>query len=427
MPQMPTQPASPGELFLTLAVAMALGLLVGLQRQYQAQAKAGDEPAHAIAGFRTFPLISILGAICAVLAPAFGAWIVGAGLLAVCALTIMGNIMCRDTMSAGLTTEMAIIVMYVVGVLCVTGPRELAVATTVVVAALLQLKATLHDLVRRLSDSDIRAILRFGLITFVILPLLPDRTYGPYEVLNPYRIWLMVVLVVGISLAGYVVYRLVGGRRGALLAGILGGIISSTATTVSCARLSRLSSLMRQTAVPVILLATAVMYARVIVLISVVAPEEAVTLATPFAILLGVTLVTAILCLSMVRGTMSEDLPHHRNPAQMRAALVFGGLYAIVLFLVAAAREHVGDAGIITVAALSGLTDMDAITLSSARMTHQQLIDADLTIRSILLASIVNLFAKVVIVALMGDRRLALRLLVWAVPTLATSIVLYIL
>ncbi len=427
MPQMPSQPATLGELFLMLAISIALGLLVGLQRQHQAQVKAGNEPAHALAGFRTFPLITTLGTISALLVPALGAWMTCAGLLAVTALTIMGNILRRNTMSAGLTTEMAILVMFVVGILVVTGPRELAIAIAVIVALLLQLKPTLHDLARRLSDEDIRAILRFSLITFVVLPILPDETYGPYQVLNPYRIWLMVVLVVGISLAGYVVYRMLGGRKGTMLAGVLGGVISSTATTVSYARMARLVPALRQAALPVILLATAVMYARVIVLIAVIDRADAVVLSAPFAIVLVVTMGSALLCLGRARNSLPDDVPPHSNPAQMRAALIFGALYAAVLFLVAAARDLVGDAGILTVAALSGLTDMDAITLSSARLTSRAMISSDLAIQSILLASIVNLLVKVAIVAFMGNRGLALRLLAWSVPTLVVSIALFLL
>ncbi len=427
MPQMPTQPATQGDLFLMLAISIALGLLVGLQRQHQAQVKAGDEPAHALAGFRTFPLITMLGTISTLLAATLGPWIVPAALVAVAALTITGNVLRRNTMSAGLTTEMAILVMFAVGVLVVTGPRELAIATAVVVALLLQLKPTLHDLARRLSDKDIRAILRFSLITFVVLPILPDETFGPYQVLNPYRIWLMVVLVVGISLAGYVVYRMVGGRRGTLLAGVLGGVISSTATTVSYARMARVVPAMQQAALPVILLATAVMYARVIVLIAVVASANAIVLTAPFVVVLVVTLGTALLCLAHARNRMPDDVPPHSNPAQMKAALIFGALYAAVMFLVAAARDLVGDAGILTVAALSGLTDMDAITLSSARLTSRDMMTTDLAIQSILLASMVNLLVKVAIVAFMGDRGLALRLLAWSVPTLAVSIALFFL
>lgn len=186
-----------------LAIAIGLGLLVGLQREW------ADKK---VAGIRTFPLITLLGALCGLLMQQTGApWAVAAGLVAMAVLFWIGA-GAQAAQPSGVTTEVAGLVMFVVGALVVNGMAAIALVTTGVVSVLLHWKRPLHALVDRIGEDDLRAIVQLILIGMVILPILPDRAYGPYDVVNPFRIWLMVVLIVGISLAAYVAYRLLGSR-----------------------------------------------------------------------------------------------------------------------------------------------------------------------------------------------------------------------
>jgi uncharacterized membrane protein (DUF4010 family) len=210
------------------AIAVGLGLLVGLQRQH------AESP---FAGLRTFPLITIFGFLSATLGP----WAAAAGLGAAAALVAITHWAKART---SLVTEFALLAMYAIGALLATGDRTfLAIAAATTIAILLEFKVELHGMVQKLGEQDIKAILQFAVITLVVLPVLPDRTFGPYDVLNPRQIWWMVVLIVGISLAGYLAYRFVPRDKSLILSGVLGGLISSTATTASYSRRGGIGSL----------------------------------------------------------------------------------------------------------------------------------------------------------------------------------------
>ncbi len=247
--------------FLQLGLSLLLGLLIGLQREHAA---AG------LAGMRTFPLVTLLGTVLALLAQrgAVGEWLLGSGLLAVMALAIVSHwLQLRDRNGQrGITTDAALLAAYAVGALLAfdgfIGP---AVAVGGTVAVLLQFKPELHRLARTLGDDDLRAIMQFVLITCIVLPILPNEPIDPFGVIRPWNVWLMVVLIVGISLAGYIVYRFFGANAGILLGGLLGGAVSSTATTVTYSRMARGDPRAARAATVVVLLASSVMYVRVLV------------------------------------------------------------------------------------------------------------------------------------------------------------------
>ncbi|HKX27711.1 MAG TPA: MgtC/SapB family protein, partial [Blastocatellia bacterium] len=196
-------------LFQQLGVALGLGLLVGLQR---------ESAASRLAGLRTFPLVTLFGSICALLATTFGGWVIAAGLMALASLILAGKLAeaRADLPDLGLTTEVAMLLMFGVGASLIAGYRPVAIAVGGGAAVLLHYKGQLHEAVARLSSTDLKAIMQFALISLVILPVLPNRTYGPYSVLNPRNIWLMVVLIVGISLSGYIAYKFLGAKAGLL-------------------------------------------------------------------------------------------------------------------------------------------------------------------------------------------------------------------
>lgn len=387
--------------FQQLGVALGLGLLVGLQR---------ERAASRLAGVRTFPLVTLFGALCSLLAETFGGWILAAGCLALAALIILGNLLetLEGETDPGLTTEVALLLMFGVGAYLMVGATEVAVAISGGMAVLLQFKGSLHGIVRKLGDEDLTAIMRFTLISLVILPAVPNRAFGPYAVLNPREIWLMVVLIVGLSLAGYITYKFFGERAGTVMGGVLGGMISSTATTVSFARRTANASAGSRAAAVVIMVASTIAFGRVLVEIGVVAPSFLPVAVGPIALLMALQAGLAGGLWFWGRKQPAE-MPAQENPSELKSAFGFAALYAVVVLAVAAGKQLFGDRGLYVVAALSGLTDMDAITLSTSQLVNSTRLDADHGWRVILLASLANVTFKSLIVAAIGPRQLLAR------------------
>jgi uncharacterized membrane protein (DUF4010 family) len=363
-----------------------------------------------LGGIRTFPLVTVFGTVCAVLAAAYGGWVVGIGLVGVVATAVAGKITNPDRGDdhTGLTTAVAMPLMYAVGAYLVNGDWSVAVAVGGTVAILLEMKLQLHGIVAGLGDADIKAIMQFVLISFIILPVLPNQTYGWYDVLNPREIWWMVVLVVAMSLGGYIVWKFFGQHAGTVLGGILGGTISSTATAVSFARRSRLAPSSVRAGSTVIMISTTVSLVRVAIEMAVVGHVAMLKAVVPLAVLIVSGL---FLCLFEWLGSRkeAEAISQQTNPTELKSALVFGTLYAIILFAVAATKVHFERTGLFVVAALSGLTDMDAITLSTSRMVSAGRLTADTGWKVIISAVMANLIFKAALVAMLGDRKLFIR------------------
>ena len=277
-------------------------------------------------------------------------------------------------------------------------------------ALLLHFKVRLHDTVHRMEPTLVAAIMRFVLISLVILPLLPDRAYGPYAVLNPREIWLMVVLIVGIGLGGYIANAWFGARAGALLGGVLGGLISSTATTVGFARRARGAPEAVGLAAVIIAVASAIAFLRVLVEIAAVAPTALRAMAAPVACLLALMAVISV-AMWLMSNRARAELPAQGNPAELRSALIFAGLYALVIFVVAAVKDRYGNSGLYVVAVISGMTDMDAITLSTARLVEGGSVGVATGWRVVVIAALANLVFKGGAAAVLGGWALGWRVL----------------
>lgn len=389
------------QIFESLGIALMLGLLVGLQRQH-VQAPLG--------GIRTFPLVTVFGTVCALLAMTYGGWIIAVGLAGVVASTVVGKITnpTRDVNHAELTTAIAMPLMFAVGAYVLDGNKSVAVAVGGTVAILLQMKLQLHVLVARLGDADIKAIMQFVLISCIILPVLPDQAYGWYNVLNPREIWWMVVLVVGISLGGYVVWKFFGQQAGIVAGGILGGTISSTATAVSFAKRSRASEASIPAATAVIMISSTISLIRVVIEMAVVGKGFLLQCIQPMSVMISIAVLMSIVVWFWSRKT-TEVMPEQSNPTELKSALAFGMLYAIILFAVAATREHFARSGLFVVAVFSGLTDMDAITLSTSRLVAAERLTPHIGWKVIVAAVMANLAFKAGLVAMLGHRKLFLR------------------
>ena len=384
-----------------LGISLLLGLLVGLQRQ---------RTESSIGGIRTFPLIATFGTLCGLLAVEHGGWIVAAGLVALAALLVVSNLMLAkggDT-DAGQTTEVSALLLYGIGAYLVFGEMAVAVVLGGAIAVLLHYKDLLHAFASRFGERDVTAFMQFILITLVILPVLPNEAYGPYDVLNPFQIWLMVVLIVGISLVGYVAYKLFGAREGAVLGGLIGGLVSSTATTVSFARRTATKPGVAGLAALVVMIASGIVFVRVLAEIAVVAPAHFGRIAPPLVAMLILAAGIAVFLYFHTRNHRAV-MAEHGNPADLRTAIIFGSLYAVVVFAVAWTNAEFGDRGLYLVALVSGLTDMDAITLSTSQLVGQDRLDTQTAWRMILVASLANLVFKGALVAILGSRELLRR------------------
>lgn len=387
------------ELFWRMGVAAGLGLLVGLQR---------ERAAARIAGLRSFALFSLFGFVCGLL----GGWMPAAGFLALSAILVSGNLGEHRAEGAdhGVTTEAAALFIYANGAYLAAGTVSLSIACGVIVAALLAFKVELHSLARQLDETDFKAAVQFALLSFVVLPVLPDQDFGPYAVLNPRHVWWMVLLIVGVSFAGYLAHKFLAPRSGILLSGFVGGLVSSTATTVSYARRIAKDGLAPAWAATVIVMASAVVFARLILEIAVAAPgwlpQAAGPLAALFAILAGAALILWRGNRAVVASAPLQD------PSQTGVALLFGIVYSAVLLATAAARDQLGERGLYLVAAISGVTDVDAITLSTARLVQTGSLDGALGWRVVVTAALSNLVAKGCIAAALGGPPLARQLAV---------------
>lgn len=388
---------------ITLTIALGLGMLVGLQR---------EKSQHEMAGVRTFTLISIMGVISAFLARDFGnPFILPALGISLTALLVTANVIKLKKLNktdVGQTTEVAALLMFAVGAYLVMGDRVIAVIVGGAMAILLYLKEHLHNFIEKLQAKDFAAIMTFAGISLVILPILPDKTYGPLDVFNPRNIWLMVTLIVGISVVGYFIYKFVGRKVGIISNGILGGLISSTATAVSYARKTKGAESIHKMAAFVITVASAIALVRVLLEIGVVIPGKLPELVLP---LITVFVLMILLCVWLfyiiTKNSEAEEMPEPKNPAQFKTALIFGLLYAAILFAVAFTNQKFGDSALYLVAIISGLTDVDAITLSLSQLMKSGDLNTSTGWRLILLASLSNLLFKGIMVAVLGTRQLA--------------------
>ncbi len=380
-------------------VSLALGLLIGLERERNPTAKAG---------LRTFSLVSLAGTLFAMLSAQTGApWLLGAGLLVLGGMMVTVHAQDDGDDDPGTTTVAAVVVCYGLGALIWYGHTQLAITLAILSTVLLYFKAELRGVSQNLTRKDLVSILQFAVLSFVILPFLPDVDYGPYETLNPYQTWLMVVLISGLSLAGYAALRIAGQRHGALLTGLLGGVASSTATTLVFARHTRENSGLAGVAAIVILTANWVLLARLCIVVAVVAPSMLPLLASLFAggALGGLAYLYWLWRQIGARPALPElDM---KNPTEIRAAVGFGVLYALVLLAAAWLSDIAGHAGLYAVALASGLTDVDAITLSTLRLHGLHSLTDTQAATAIILAIIANIVFKATLATSIGGRELA--------------------
>jgi uncharacterized membrane protein (DUF4010 family) len=383
--------------FLT---SLAIGLLIGLERERNPSAKAG---------LRTFALVALFGTLSAMLSSKTGsAWLLVAGLCIVGVMIIAAYFNSpSEEQDPGTTTVAALLLCYALGALVWYDHARLAIMLAITTTTLLYFKPELRGMTQRLTRRDLVSILQFLVLTFIILPILPNQNYGPYGAFNPYQAWMMVVLISGLSLAGYVALHWGGSRYGPVLLGLLGGLVSSTATTLAYARHGRDNENMVRLSAAVILIASQVVLLRLLVISALISPAVLPSLLLPMGTGLAFGVIATLLGWKKLSSTADLPKPTSTNPTEIPAALSFALIYVLVLLAAAWLSDLAGNRGLYAVAAISGLTDVDAITLSSLRLFDLDKLSGHHATMAIAIAFLANMLLKFGLVFFIGGRNLA--------------------
>jgi uncharacterized membrane protein (DUF4010 family) len=397
------------EILRRLGVALAIGLLMGLERGWEQRDLAEGQR---FAGFRTFGIVSLFGGIVAVVGTNSPVML-AAGFVAIGLLVAAGY--WRSTLeseSVGATTAAATLLAFALGALAGQGQLAMAASAAVVVTFLLGFKPELHAIVQRIERPELLATLRLLLISIVLLPVLPDRGYGPWEVLNPYHLWWMVVAISGLSYIGYFAIKLMGNRLGMLVTGLLGGLVSSTATAFDLAPQAKKMPQFEGMLADAIVIASAVMFPRMLV-IAAVNPPLMIPLAAPLLTAGVVALAIGMLALRRSqdkKDSRNSPMLRTKNPLDLWFAIRFGLLLSAILLMARAGVAIAGDRGIYAVSALSAIADVDAITLSLATMSAHNQTSPESAIIGMLIAATVNSMVKPAVAGFFASAGMAWRI-----------------
>ncbi|HAY85724.1 MAG TPA: MgtC/SapB family protein [Chloroflexi bacterium] len=393
------------DLFLRFGTALAIGFLIGLQREFAHSSAQGES---ITAGERTTSLLSLGGAVSAMLSDLYNSPVILIGFLAITGIfTAIGYF--SDSWKReriGITSEIAILISVMIGALCYKGELTLAVALGIATTVILSLKVHTDRFVRALTREELFAALQLAVISAIVLPVLPNQGMGdpPFDVLNPFNAWLMVVFISGINFLGYVFARVVG-QQGIELSGFVGGLVSSTAVTLGFTERSKREPGLARSFAFAIIIAWTVMFARVLVEVRVLNRELFGIVWLPVT-LSGVAGLVYVAFLYLRRHSSGQGNLKLTNPLDLRSAIRFGLLFVVILLVSRTAQLYFGETGILISSLISGLADVDAITLSVSELSRNGGLDLKIASQAILFAAAANTIAKGGMVLLGGDRQL---------------------
>ncbi len=394
------------KVFLVLAISLAIGLLIGVERGWKEREVAEGKR---IAGVRTFGLLGLLGGALGLLSEQLGPLLLGLAFIAVAGVLVVSYLAnLRHTEDIGITTLVAALLTFVLGSVAALGEPAVAAAFAVLTTLLLSFKPVLHRWLRALQAEELHAGLELLLISVVLLPVLPNRGFGPWQALNPYQIWWMVVLIAGISFLGYFIIKIAGPRKGTVLTGLSAGLVSSTALTLHFARLARPRPQSAPLLATGILIACGTMFPRMLLVATIVEPALFQPLLGPALVMAGLIYGSALLYWRRTAGSREPTSVPVENPLELRAAVGFGMLLALVMLAGEGLKLWLGDAGVLMLSAASGVADVDAITLSLARMARGDL-SLQTAATGVVIAAAVNGLVKAGIAAVIGGRGLGWR------------------
>lgn len=382
-----------------ILITLLIGLLIGVERE-----RRKHEGETSFAGIRTYPMISLLGLTAALLSQLIGPVVFVVIMVSFSGLILIEYFHVSQKGSIGGTTEISTILVFVLGALVFFELYLISAAIGIVVAVLITYKAEFRAFANEIEKEDMFATIKFAIITLIILPLLPDQTYGPLDVLNPRTIWYMVVLIAGVSFIGYVLFKLIGTKKGVQLLSILGGIASSTAVTMSfTSRSKEVPELSRNFAAGIVL-ASSIMFPRVLLVIFVLNKELAGSLLIPFSIFTLCGLISSLLLWRKSESHNTEQI-NLSNPFKIMFAIKFGAIFAVILFISKAAQVYLGESGFYFTSLFSGFADVDAIALSIANLLETS-ITLKVATMGIVIAALANSLSKGVITVLFGSKEL---------------------
>jgi len=390
-------------LVTSIVVSACLGALVGLIRQWSDQTAAPGGDAE-FGGVRTYTFWAILGCVGAFISDKYAAAVLPV-IVALIGLHLTAlHLKNSNGSHPGSTTFAASLLTCLLGALVFWGHTQAAILVAAATAVMIGLKQPIHAWTRTFTADDIRATLQFVAITGVVLPLVPDQNYGPFAAFNPYATWLMVVLISGLGFVGYILMRLLGAKAGITITGLVGGLASSTATTLAFSRRSRDEPELSASYALAVIVACTVMLARIVVVVGVINRELAASLILPFVLMalpgLGFALWAWLFKRPAGQGVAP---PHLQNPLGLGIAIKFGIIYAVVAFLVKAATHFELRGGLLPLSFLSGLTDMDAISLLMANNRNDGSVAPALAAQAVILAAMGNSVLKAVFALSLGS------------------------
>lgn len=383
-------------LFQKLAVAILIGLLIGLEREH-----ARPKDNKIFAGIRTTPLIALLGFVAGLIASFTSYWVYFIIFGGFTSLVTVSHVFSAKSGKLGGTSEVALLLVFLLGTLVYFNFIILAAVIAVIVALFLTLKFQLHEFVGKVSEEDLYATLKLAIITVIVLPLLPDKTYGPFDVLNPRLIWYMVILVSGISFVGYVLIKVFGEGKGISITGLLGGMVSSTAVTFSLSRKSRENESLSPNFAVGILLASTIMYFRVFIVVLILNSSILLSLWLPLLIFTAVGFIVSFFMSKRFTNEKHEAI-ELSNPFRLKSAILFGIVFGIVIFAAKAGQVYLGSGGVYAASALAGLTSVDAIVLSLAKLANGNVTN-EVAVIAIIIATISNNIVKAFITLFTGS------------------------
>lgn len=404
-------------LIWNLFVALLLGAIVGTQRGWVMR---NSVEGSRVAGIRTFSLVGLLGGLVGILANLYTPLLLGFALIALVILACIAFVIQqKKSEDISITGVVSLVITFVLGSLAVSGEAVLAAAAAVITAVVLDNKKELHQALQRLQEYELDAALRLLLISIVLLPLLPNQAYGPWKALNPYEIWWMVVLIASISFVGYFAIKIGGAKRGILFTSVFAGLSSSTALTLQFSHLSREQGGISPLLASGILLSCGTMFPRLLIVLSVLNPQL-VSLLWPIVLVMMIALyLPAWWIWRRSEVEKIEQSNKQTNPLALQSALFFGVVLAIIMLLSHALSDWFGSAGILVLSAVSGITDVDAISLTLGRQSTQSLA-IEVAVLGIFIAASVNTIVKMGMVLMIGARQL------WAkvVPPMLSAVCL---
>jgi uncharacterized membrane protein (DUF4010 family) len=415
MEQLTSEFVTANQSALHLALALLLGALIGIERGWVAREKSAGSR---VAGVRTHALVGLLGGVSGLLAETLTPWAFPLMFVAIALIALVGW---REQMvrsgDVSITGLIGLLLAFSFGAMAVAVSPTLATACAVVTAVILDNKREIHGLLDKLESHELDAALKLLLISAVMLPLLPNEGMGPGGVLNPYALWWMVVMIATISFVGYFAIRVGGAEKGILFTGLFAGLSSSTALTLHFARQSRVNTALSPLLASGILIACGTMFPRILIYAAIIHPALIPHLVLPVTLMALSLYIPALLIWHRQRRRDPIDTPKlNQNPLELRTALMFGALLTVIMLLGKWLREWLGEAGVYLLAAVSGIADVDAITLSLTRMSQDSLSIAS-AVFGIIIAASVNNLVKGGMAASFGTRTLALRI---ALPMLAS-------